>query len=493
MNGDNMLSWGMFIGFFAIYLIINLIVVIKSGKNVKGIGDFALGGYTLGPVVIAFSFFATRLSASTYLGEPGFTYAYGWPYSWIGVFNAAFWLAVVLIVTRRIRLYSEALGSLTVPDFIGRRYDSNFLRIWTSLACSVFYILLIVAQYKGIVALFNTLLGIPSSIIIIAFSIVALIYVNIGGFKSVVYTDFIQGILMVIIATVMFITVLNAGGWSFAKVNTELASIDPQLVATYQDSGLFSLTGVIFLPLYLFISLATNPYCTIRLMAITNVNRKQYKTFGITLLSIGMICMMMYIVGIFGRTLFPNLSDADTIVPTVAANLLPQWMMAIFAVGMFAAIISTVDSMLHTMSTMLAVDVYQKSINPKASDIDVAKIARIITFVLTLLVMIIAFIQLPAFLSLLGLIAAAGSGLVTLSPLIVGLYWDKASKAGAIASSILGVASFAFFYWVIPINVWERGCLAAGISLVAMYIISKFTKPVPQNIIDSMKGKTQEA
>ncbi|MDR2110276.1 MAG: hypothetical protein LBP32_03110, partial [Spirochaetaceae bacterium] len=299
------LNWAWFIGVFIVYLAVNLYVCIKQSKNVKSIGDFALGGITVGPVVIAFSFFATRLSASTYLGEPGFTYAYGWPYSWIGVFNAAFWLAVILVITRRMRIYSGALGSLTVPDFIGQRYESGFLRVWTSIACSVFYILLMVAQYKGIVALFTTLLGIPQWPIVIVFSLIALFYVNIGGFRSVAYTDFIQGILMVVIAVVIFLVSFNAMGWSFAHANAELIKIDPALAAPYQDSGLFSLRGVIFLPLYLFISLVSNPYCTIRLMAISDVGRKSFKRFGVTLLSIGMICMLMYCVGIFGRVLFP--------------------------------------------------------------------------------------------------------------------------------------------------------------------------------------------
>ena len=123
----------------------------------------------------------------------------GWPYSWIGILNAAFWTATIIIVARRMRTYSGALGALTVPDFLGQRYDSNFLRIWTCIGCTIFYILLIVSQYKGAIALFSTLFGMDKTVIIVAFSLFAIILVNIGGFKSVAWTDFLQGILMVII------------------------------------------------------------------------------------------------------------------------------------------------------------------------------------------------------------------------------------------------------------------------------------------------------
>ena len=117
-----------------------------------------------------------------------------------------------------------------------------------------------------------------------AFSLFAIILVNIGGFKSVAWTDFLQGILMVI-----FIAAFKAVGWSFADVNTQLSAIDPNLVQPFNESGLYSLSGVIAMPFYLFVSLVANPYCTIRLMAMTNVGRKSFKKFGLTLISVGKI------------------------------------------------------------------------------------------------------------------------------------------------------------------------------------------------------------
>ena len=219
---------GWFIAAFAAYFIINIVVSLRVSKGTSGISGFALG--QVGPVVLAFSFFATRLSASVYLGEPGIMWTSGWPYSWIGILNAAFWTATIIIVARRMRTYSGALGALTVPDFLGQRYDSNFLRIWTCIGCTIFYILLIVSQYKGAIALFSTLFGMDKTVIIVAFSLFAIILVNIGGFKSVAWTDFLQGILMVIIAVVIFIAAFKAVGWSFADVNTQLSAIDPNLV-----------------------------------------------------------------------------------------------------------------------------------------------------------------------------------------------------------------------------------------------------------------------
>lgn len=195
-----------------------------------------------------------------------------------------------------------------------------------------------------------------------AFSLFAIILVNIGGFKSVAWTDFLQGILMAIIAVVIFIAAFKDVGWSFADVNTQLSAIDPNLVQPFNESGLYSLSGVIAMPFYLFVSLVANPYCTIRLMAMTNVGRKSFKKFGLTLISVSMICMLMYMSGLFGRVLYPNLADADSVIPTIAQNLLPEWGLAIVAVGLFASMMACVDSMIHCISAMLSVDIYKRTL-----------------------------------------------------------------------------------------------------------------------------------
>ena len=483
---------GWFIAAFAAYFIINIVVSLRVSKGTSGISGFALG--QVGPVVLAFSFFATRLSASVYLGEPGIMWTSGWPYSWIGILNAAFWTATIIIVARRMRTYSGALGALTVPDFLGQRYDSNFLRIWTCIGCTIFYILLIVSQYKGAIALFSTLFGMDKTVIIVAFSLFAIILVNIGGFKSVAWTDFLQGILMVIIAVVIFIAAFKAVGWSFADVNTQLSAIDPNLVQPFNESGLYSLSGVIAMPFYLFVSLVANPYCTIRLMAMTDVGRKSFKKFGLTLISVGMICMLMYMSGLFGRVLYPNLADADSVIPTIAQNLLPEWGLAIVAVGLFASMMACVDSMIHCISAMLSVDIYKRTLKKDATDQQVAKAARYITIAVVAIVLVITLFYTPKLLAMLGMIAGAGSGLVTLAPMLVGLYWERTTKAGAITGSLTGVLSFALFYFggFFNGNLWIVGVAAAVLAVIVTVAVSLFTKPMDPAVLNRMKGLKAE-
>lgn len=381
---------GWFIAAFAAYFIINIVVSLRVSKGTSGISGFALG--QVGPVVLAFSFFATRLSASVYLGEPGIMWTSGWPYSWIGILNAAFWTATIII------------------------------------------------------------------------------------------------------AVVIFIAAFKAVGWSFADVNTQLSAIDPNLVQPFNESGLYSLSGVIAMPFYLFVSLVANPYCTIRLMAMTDVGRKSFKKFGLTLISVGMICMLMYMSGLFGRVLYPNLADADSVIPTIAQNLLPEWGLAIVAVGLFASMMACVDSMIHCISAMLSVDIYKRTLKKDATDQQVAKAARYITFAVVAIVLVITLFYTPKLLAMLGMIAGAGSGLVTLAPMLVGLYWERTTKAGAITGSLTGVLSFALFYFggFFNGNLWIVGVAAAVLAVIVTVAVSLFTKPVDPAVLNRMKGLKAE-
>lgn len=483
---------GWVLGAFLAYTVVCLFIGYISSKGENTIEQFSLGGRVFGPVVIAFTYFSTRLSASAYLGEPGFIYKFGWPYHWIGVFNAAFWLAAVLVLTRRIRLYSDNLKTMTVPDFLGERYQSSFLRVYTGLLMVLFYILIMYAQYKGVVALFSTLLGWAPVSILVVFTLVVLVYVSMGGFKAVVYTDVFQGVLMIALTIVLWAVSFSKVGWSYAGVNQKLMAMDPNLVSLSQPSGLFSTIGVIALPFYLFISLVTNPYCAMRMMAIRDTKRKTFFTFTATLLTAGMVCFLMYNMGLFARVLYPALQDPDTAIPTLLGNLLPTPLAAIMMVGLFAAIMSTVDSLLHSVSSTISRDIYQKTLNPQASDQQTALAAKITTAVVSFIVLGISLYQLPKMLSLVGLIAAGGSGILTLSPLLFGLYWDRSTATGAISSSIAGIACFAYFTWVIPINVWERGVLSAVISVAVMWVVSLLTKPVPSSVLQKMKSGSQK-
>lgn len=315
-----------------------------------------------------------------------------------------------------------------------------------------------------------------------------MLVVSTGGFKSVAWTTFFQGIIMIAVGLIIFLVAFKEVGWSFADVNTQLAQVDPNLARPFAESGLYSLGGVIALPFYLFISLVSNPYCTIRLMALTDCSKKNFKKFSMTLISIGMICFLLYCSGLFGRVLFPNLADADSVIPTIAMTYLPNWLVAVVAVGLFAALTSTVNSMLQTVSSMISIDLYKSNINKNATDKQVMTVNRIATFVTILVVLFIAYFYMPDLLSMLSLIAGTGSGLVTFAPLLVGLYWDKTTKAGAIAGSLAGVGGFVFFYFCCNFNLWIKGVAAALLAVVVTMIVSHFTKPIDAQILARMKG-----
>jgi len=482
-----------------IYLIINVLIGWWSKEKAKTVEGWMLGRRMFGPVVVAFAYFATRLSASAYIGEPAWCYSYGWPYHWIGVFNAAFWTAAVLLMTGRLRDYSFGLRTLTVPEFLGERYQSATLRVYTSALLVLFYLLMIYAQLKGVVSLLNVTIGTAPMWAIIIFAIIVMIYVILGGYVSVIYTDVIQGILMVIFAVVIFGVSFAAVGFSYANVETQLNMINPALNSFSQGwagisaTPLFSDLGVICLPFYLFISLVTNPYCAVRFMSLKDSRGSTIFKFTATLITTGLVTFLLYNAGLFARILYPNLPNADYAIPTLVANLVPGAVGAVLVTALFAAMMSTVSGLLMVCNTSVAKDIYHRTINPNAPEFKVNLIGKVTAAVVTLIAVILSFIALPEFLSYILFIAAGGSGILTLAPLIFGLYWDRSTKYGAISSSVIGVGIFAYLRLIYPINLWVSGVLAGSISVIVMIIVSILTKPVDKSILEAMRKPIEAA
>ena len=176
-----------------------LIVHARAGLKVSDtVGEYFVGGRRFGGAVIGISFFATFASTNSYIGHAGKGYAYGVP--WL-VFAALIVLATWLswrLVAPRLRYFTAALESVTVPDFLAVRFASPRLRVITGLVVVFSSLLYLIAIFKGAGNLFQVFLGSPYRSAGGLTLAIVMVYTSVGGFLSVVRTDVVQGILMVI-------------------------------------------------------------------------------------------------------------------------------------------------------------------------------------------------------------------------------------------------------------------------------------------------------
>ena len=169
-----------------------------GNRKTKGLADYYVGGRNMGGWVIGLSFFATYASTNSFVGFSGRTYDWGIPWMLFIPTAVAFSLFAWLVVAPRLRAFTAAMDSLTIPDFIGFRFGSTKARVFSALimiAASFFYM---TAVFKGIGNLLETFLEIQYEVSIVIVFFIVMTYTMIGGFISVVKTDSVQGVVMVL-------------------------------------------------------------------------------------------------------------------------------------------------------------------------------------------------------------------------------------------------------------------------------------------------------
>ena len=473
--------------FFAGFLTFVAIVAFVSSRSNGGQSESAdveyyLGGRSTPTVVLAFSYVTSSISAACFMGDPGIMSTMGWPYYWVVIAIVPGLIIPAVFLMRKMRLQAEALGSLTIPEYLGQRYNSDTLRLIIAGVISVFYIFPLVAQFKGAAILLESFTGISFNAGLVIITCVLIFYVIVGGLRSVAWTDFVQGLPMLVITIVLLYVSLKAVG-GFDGLEAGLAAIDPSMLNVVQPSvkgAEMPLTGVIGNFAFWGVTFISQPYLCSRFLAIPNVNRKTIGTFLITALVLSVIYNSFYIAGLTGRVLFPD-AAADYLTVTMAINLLPKAGAAFMMVGIFAAMMSTATSVLLVIGQAIGRDFYSKTINKNASPELEVKVTRIAVVAVSLICLLFNYINPPEFLSVVLYLGLSGIGSCIGVPLFSAIVSNKSTKEGAIVSSILGPIAYMIITYVIGLNFWFSCLLAIAVSGAAMIIISAYVnKKAPE-------------
>lgn len=240
------------IAMIVVFFAIMIGVGIYSKKHATNVNDFVLGGRGVGPWLTAFAYGTSYFSAVVFIGYSGqFGWKFGLASTWIGIGNALIGcLAAWVILGRRTRIMSNYFSSATMPDFFGKRFNSNSLKIAASIISFVFLIPYTASVYNGLSRLFSMAFDIPFEYCVIGMAVLTGIYVIIGGYMATAINDFIQGIIMLIGIVAIIAGVLSGKG-GFMSAITQLANVEnPTLNGAYAsffgpDPG--SLLGVVIL------------------------------------------------------------------------------------------------------------------------------------------------------------------------------------------------------------------------------------------------------
>ena len=435
--------------FFALYLASLLGIGLFAWRRSKRSSeDYFVASRSIGPIVLFLSLAATNFSAFTFFGFAGAAYKFGLAYYGIMAFGTGFMALSFYVVGRKVWRLGKKNGYITPPELIGDRFKSDTLRLVFLVVMVVFTLPYLATQaIGGGIALTQLTEGeVSYEIGAVIVTVVILVYVTIGGMRADAYTDVVQGVLM-LVTMLAAVGIVSAGLGGFTHANERLAQELPDLVARPGGGDFF--TPQIWISYMVLWTLCDPmfPQLFARFYAARDERSIKFSMIMYAPMT-AVLFLMPVLIGAWGRLEFPGLTgkDPDNILPMMVDQFAPSWVLGIMLSGAFAALMSTADSQLLVLSSMLTRDVYKRWFKKAASQREEFIVGKVLVVGLALVGLALALTSVETLFET--LTKTTFTGLAVLFPTtIAALYWKRATKWGCIASIVAGEAVYAAFYY----------------------------------------------
>lgn len=408
--------------------------------------EYFIGSRSMGGFVLAMAIITTYTSASSFVGGPGVAYNVGLGWILLSMIQVPTAFLTLGVLGKRFALIARRTNAVTITDFIRARYGSDVVVILASLSLLVFFMASMLAQFIGGARLFESVTGYSYQTGLLIFGLTVVIYTTVGGFRAVVLTDTIQGVMMLFASLAILCAVVTAGGGVESIMQT-LYSIDPQLLTPTGGGNAIPKPFILSFWVLVGIGILGLPQTTQKCLGYKD-SRSMHNAMIIGTFVVGFTMLAMHLVGAMGRAVIPDITVGDLAVPTLTVRLMSPFWAGIFIAGPLAAIMSTVDSMLIMCSAAIVKDLYfhyiVKSDESRLSPRKVRGMSLVVTAVVGVLVFFAA-MKPPSLLVWINLFAFGGLEAVFFCPTLFGLYWKRANSTGAILSMICGAAAFFWF------------------------------------------------
>jgi len=428
------------IAVMVIYIALLISWGIYQGRKVKSGSDYTIAGRRLPGWVAALSERATGESSWALLGLPGAAYAMGLTEIWTALGCVAGIITAWVFLAWRLREEAEKYNVTTFTEYISVKHGETgrLLRLVSSFAIVFFFFFYVGAQFLGGGKTLHTLFGLKPGIGVLITAAVIVPYTIYGGFRSVVYTDVVQAIVMIITLIagpiVGLIYIMNGNG-NFAADITEalVKSGDTYTSLTGAAKGFGAgmiITGGFS---WFFGYLGGQPQLSMRFMAIRDSNQaRKARNIGIVWTIIAYIGALM--LGWIGIAIFgpAGLSDPEYVMPSVILKLFPPVIAAILITGAIAAMISTADSLLILSATELSESLQKKENRT-------LKRHRITTGLIALIALALSYVSPSKVIFTLVSYVWAGIGCTFSVVILFTLFWRKFHGRAALTTIITGI------------------------------------------------------
>lgn len=427
---------------FIIYAITILIIACISYRRHTNEADFVVGGRSLNFWITAISAHASDMSSWIFLGYPVMVFTQGLSYAWVGL---GLFIGMFLnwqYIAPRLRIMTETYNSLTLSSFFEAKYNDHtgFIRIITALICLLFFTFYISSGLQGIGYLFETSFGISYELGVFLGLLIAILYTVIGGFITIAWTDFFQGLFLVaMIFLVPAVAFIHIGG--FAAIESSAATNHISL-SLFPTGGFKSWLELIFLILAMGPGYFGQPHILTKFMGIKNPSDiYKSKYFGMSWQLI--VLASAVFVGLTAIGFFPEGTSEPTLIfATMTKLLFHPFIAGLVLCGILAATVSTIDSQILVQASLLSEDFYKKIFRPKATSRELLWASRFFVALVGLFSYLIARNNSA---TIYDLVMYSWSGLgASFGPImILSLYSKSVNRHGAVAAILVGAFTAA--------------------------------------------------
>jgi SSS family transporter len=454
----------------ALYIATVCIIGLRSYHKTKSEEGFLVAGRSLGPIVGGATLMANQVSAGATIGMVGFhyysgiSYAWTWPLVWIG------WLVCALFVAPKMR----GLAGVTLPDYFAARFDSKAARGMAAIFILVAYTVMLSAQYQAGGLLFTLVGGMDYTAAVLLVAGITTAYTFLGGMYSNAYIGVLKaGLLLGCYVLAVPFLIKNVGGLD--AIGNTLHALDPRLTGNW-----FGVRQLLAISLAIGLGLAAAPYEISAIYAMQSRKTVQ-QAIGYSFLFQSIIGIGILLFGLSMRVAVPHLPDPDLATPMLGMSILPYWIGLLVLLAAVVTLTRTGGAILLTVASAMSHDLYAKLMVPNASERAKVAAGRIGVVVFSVIPVMLALRQL----GLVNWIVIYAAKLLVsflFVPVVLGLNWKRATRAGALAAMLGGLLTCVVWLiqrrpYVLGLDAAEAGVL---VSAALFFGVSMVTRPVPE-------------
>jgi SSS family transporter len=424
-----------------VYMVFCIAVGLWAMRRTHSSSDFFIAGRSLGPMVVALAIFSSTLSGFGFVGGPGLVYSQGVSSFWMIILSTTGYALGFFLVAKKIRMMAELRDAITLPDIVAARYRSEAVRFLMAITIVLGVMGYLATQILAMAVVMKSLLSgtvmfadISLVTCVTVSSAVLVFYCVTGGIIASVYTDVVQGAIMMVAGVLILYTATQVFEGGFTEASSIILKDDAEAMMPFGTAGIVVSLGWAFI---FGIGVAGQPHLVTKMMMNRSIADNRI-ILPVSIIGYALAALLWISIGVVMRALVLDgqaepLTGADQAAPFFLSVFASPILAGVVFAGLFAAIMSTADAFLNVGTAAIIHDI-PKAFGAKVINNELRN-ARIVTVILAAVAAGIALVS-DTLVALLGAIGWATFAAAIFPVLAIGLNWRGATREGAIVAVV---------------------------------------------------------